>query len=153
MSTIDSGWSSDTSMPKITVKSHRKSNIRFVMLALLCASLFGNHFCFNIMQALEVPLIEELDINVTQFNYFYTGFALPNIFLAVFVGMLVDVVGVRLMFFLMCLCSTLFQVLIMVGVYYHSFVTILIGRILFGIVSEGLITTQLSFMAMWFIGK
>ena len=105
------------------------------------------------MQSLEVPIVEELQITQTQFNLFYTVFALPNIVTALFIGVLVDIVGVRLMFFLMCLFVGIFQAMVTIGIYFQSYETILIGRMLFGTASESLITAQLSFVTFWFAGQ
>ena len=135
------------------IQSYRQTRIRFFVLLLASFGMFGNIFCFNIMQALEVPLVEELKISETQFSLFYSTFALPNIFTAVFAGMMIDTFGIRLIFSLMCIGVGVFQVMITIGVYFESYPTILVGRILFGTVSESLITAQLSFVTFWFLGQ
>lgn len=47
----------------------------------------------------------------------------------------------------------LFQLVIAIGGYTYSYTTILIGRMLFGLASESLITAQASMVSFWFKGK
>jgi len=46
-----------------------------------------------------------------------------------------------------------FQLVVAVGGYTNSYETILIGRMLFGIASESLVTAQASMVSFWFTGK
>lgn len=48
---------------------------------------------------------------------------------------------------------TLSQVIITIGGYSHSYFTILVGRILFGIASDSLVTAQASMVSFWFKGR
>ena len=83
----------------------------------------------------------------------YTIFALPNIFATFIIGFLIDFLGVRFGLITLSLGVAIFQTVIAFGGAYHSYTTMLIGRMMFGIASESLITAQASFVSIWFQGK
>lgn len=61
--------------------------------------------------------------------------------------------GVRTGLVSLAVGITLSQVVITIGGYSHSYMTMLVGRILFGIASESLVTAQASMVSFWFKGK
>lgn len=83
----------------------------------------------------------------------YTIFALPNIVSTVVLGYLIDYIGVRTGLITLMVSVTLFQSIIALGGAYESYATMLIGRMLFGIASESLVTAQACFVSFWFAGK
>ena len=83
----------------------------------------------------------------------YTIFALPNIFATFFIGFLIDFLGVRIGIIALSSGVAIFQILVAIGGYTESYYTMLVGRMLFGIASESLVTAQVSFVSMWFVGK
>jgi MFS family permease len=115
--------------------------------------VFGNQYAFNNPQALEEYMEKDLDIGETQFQLLYTIFAFPNIFATFFLGFLIDFMGVRIGIIALAAGVALFQLSIAIGGYTYSYTTILIGRMLFGLASESLITAQASMVSHWFKGK
>jgi MFS family permease len=83
----------------------------------------------------------------------YTIFAFPNIFATFIIGFLIDYLGVRIVLITLSFGVVIFQVLVAAGGVYKSYSTMLVGRMLFGIASESLITAQASFVSFWFMGK
>jgi MFS family permease len=83
----------------------------------------------------------------------YTIFAFPNIFATFIIGFLIDFIGVRIGLISLAAGVALFQLVIAIGGYAYSYTTILIGRMLFGLASESLITAQASMVSFWFKGK
>lgn len=96
---------------------------------------------------------EDLGIGETQFQLLYTIFAFPNIFATFFLGFLIDFMGVRIGLVALAIGVVVFQLVIAIGGYAYSYTTILIGRMLFGLASESLITAQASMVSFWFKGK
>jgi len=94
-----------------------------------------------------------LDISEADFQLFYSLYALPNIFTLLFIGYLCDLFGVRISIMVLSGLIALFQLLIAVGGYAKSYYTILVGRILFGVVSEAVFIPQASIISFWFRGK
>ena len=76
-----------------------------------------------------------LGISETQFQLFYSLYALPNIFTLFFIGYLCDRLGVRLSLMVLSGGVAVFQLIIAIGGYIKSYPMILVGRIFFGIVS------------------
>jgi MFS family permease len=115
--------------------------------------VFGNQYAFNNPQALEEYMEDDLQIGETQFQLLYTIFAFPNIFATFFLGFLIDFLGVRIGLIALSAGVAIFQLVIAIGGYTYSYTTILIGRMLFGLASESLITAQASMVSFWFKGK
>lgn len=115
--------------------------------------VFGNEYAFNNPQALEVNMEKDLDIGETQFQLLYTIFAFPNIFATFFLGFLIDFLGARIGLVSLAIGVVIFQFVIAMGGYAYNYTTILIGRMLFGLASESLITAQASMVSFWFKGK
>lgn len=132
---------------------YRSQKIRFFVLFLVSMVVFGNQYAFNNPQALEKYMEEDLDIGETQFQLLYTIFAFPNIFATFFLGFLIDYLGVRIGLIALTAGVAIFQLSIAIGGYAYSYTTILIGRMLFGLASESLITAQASMVSFWFKGK
>lgn len=132
---------------------YRSQRIRFFVLFLVSMVVFGNQYAFNNPQALEKYMEEDLDIGETQFQLLYTIFAFPNIFATFFLGFLIDFLGVRIGLIALSAGVAIFQLSIAIGGYAYSYTTILIGRMLFGLASESLITAQASMVSFWFKGK
>lgn len=132
---------------------YRSQRIRFFILFLVSMVVFGNQYAFNNPQALELHMEEDLGIGQTQFQLLYTIFAFPNIFATFFLGFLIDFMGVRIGIIALTAGITIFQLVIAIGGYAQSYTTILIGRMLFGLASQSLITAQASMVSFWFKGK
>ena len=83
----------------------------------------------------------------------YTIFAFPNIFATFIIGFLIDYLGVRIGLIALSFGVVIFQTVVAVGGAYKIYSIMLVGRMLFGIASESLITAQASFVSFWFMGK
>lgn len=68
-------------------------------------------------------------------------------------GFYCDKFGARVSLILISGLIALFQLVITIGGYLESYSTILVGRILFGMVSEALFIPQASIVSFWFRGK
>lgn len=138
---------------KSVAEPYRGKKVRFWVLLLLSMVIFGNQYAFNNPQALEKSIEHDLEIKETAYDMLYTAFSLPNIFATFILGYLIDYLGVRTGIVTLAVGITLFQLVIAIGGYAYSYKTILIGRILFGIASESLVTAQASMVSFWFKGK
>lgn len=83
----------------------------------------------------------------------YTIFAFPNIFTTLGIGVMIDFLGVRIGVVSLSVGVALAQTIVAFGGLYQSYLMLLIGRMIFGIASESLITAQASFVSFWFKGK
>ena len=135
------------------VQPYRNGKIRFLLLFLASMTVFSNHYSFNNPQALESYMIQDLNISIAQFQLLYTVFALPNIITTFFFGYFVDYFGVKISLIIFSVAILVFQVMVAIGGYVYSYIVILIGRLLFGLASGGLISSLAAILTFWFKGK
>lgn len=133
--------------------SYRHSSIRYLVLVLIVVLLFSNEYCFNNPQALQSTIEEQLQINQAQFNRLYTIIAIPNIFFAIFIGIIIDHFGIRTSYIIFSIGLPVFQIIVAAGAQFRSYSLMLAGRFLFGIVNQSLIIAQACYISKWFMGK
>lgn len=71
----------------------REGNVRFFALAMAALLMFGNNYSFDNPQALQKPIKEDVGLNNTQYNLLYSAFSIPNIFLTLAGGFMIDFLG------------------------------------------------------------
>lgn len=128
-------------------------------LLLLAASalLFANYYCYDIPAALNVPIQRHIDAPYAQWqwqvNLLYSVYSLPNIFLPLIGGMLVDRLGTKTMLFsfsaLVCLGHAVFTI----GLQLKMFSLMVLGRVIFGLGGESLEVAQAKVTTDWFHGR
>ncbi|CAD8118594.1 unnamed protein product [Paramecium sonneborni] len=133
--------------------SFRQTKWRFLAVSLAALILLGNNYSFDNPQALQTQIQQELEINIIQFNLLYSVFALPNIFLTILGGMIIDRLGVRFGIFTFTLIVTIGQLIIALGGKFNEYSLMLLGRAIFGVASENLIIAQSTFVSLWFKGS
>ncbi|CAD8114867.1 unnamed protein product [Paramecium sonneborni] len=132
--------------------SFRQTRWRFLAVSLAALILLGNNYSFDNPQALQTQIQQQLGINIIQFNLLYSVFALPNIFLTILGGMIIDRLGVRFGIFTFTLIVTIGQLIIALGGKFNEYSLMLLGRAVFGVASENLIIAQSTFVSLWFKG-
>ncbi|KAJ3369574.1 hypothetical protein GGF31_005091 [Allomyces arbusculus] len=134
-----------------------ESNLRWFALLLCCFLLFGNYYAYDNPAALSVQLHEYLDIPYETFAYylnlFYAVYSLPNVFLTLVSGMLMDKFGVHRVLLLLSACVCFGQLVFTLGVEAKSLPVMLVGRIFFGIGGESVGVAQASITTAWFRNK
>lgn len=63
------------------------------MLYLCCILTCGNYFCYDCPAALQTQLEDDLGISTTKYALLYSAYAIPNMFMPFFGGILVDRIG------------------------------------------------------------
>ncbi|KAJ3348703.1 hypothetical protein GGF32_006044 [Allomyces javanicus] len=134
-----------------------ESNLRWFALLLCCFLLFGNYYAYDNPAALSVQLHEYLEIPYETFAYylnlFYAVYSLPNVFLTLVSGMLMDKFGVHRVLLLLSACVCFGQLVFTLGVEAKSLPVMLVGRIFFGIGGESVGVAQASITTAWFRNK
>ncbi|KAI8809405.1 major facilitator superfamily domain-containing protein [Cladochytrium replicatum] len=129
----------------------------WVVLVCACTIMMGNYYCYDIPAALNVPLQKWLGTEYGEYQYqinlLYSVYSLPNIFLPLFGGMLVDSVGptFTLLGFSSLVC--LGQFLFALGIALKHFQLMLVGRVVFGLGGESLEVAQARITTDWFKGR
>ncbi|KAL7750649.1 hypothetical protein RI367_003991 [Sorochytrium milnesiophthora] len=134
-----------------------KARLRWVALSFCCLLLYGNYYAYDNPSALSVPLHDHLGISYDEFAYqlnlFYAVYSLPNIFLTLLSGPIMDRYGIKSVLLVLSTCVCTGQFLFAIGVQRKSFSWMLAGRVLFGIGGESIGVAQASITTAWFKNK
>ena len=138
---------SDSTLNLIQEKSYTKfkdSKIRFLLLAFVSLTCIGAYYCFDIPQALEVYIKDELNINNSKYNLLYSIFSIPNIIIPFISSFIIIKIGDRLSIIILSMLLIIGQSIILVGGINRIFSFMLLGRIFFGIGSVTLFVAQVN---------
>lgn len=127
---------------------------QIIVLVLLCLVGLGSYFCYDAPVALEIPLKENLNLTQAAYNGLYYFYNYPNVIVCPLGGILVDtVLGKRW-------AGILFTCLVMAGQFITSWgtwvgsLTIMdMGRFVFGLGGETLVTVQNAYCVSWYTGS
>ncbi|TPX43720.1 hypothetical protein SeLEV6574_g04889 [Synchytrium endobioticum] len=126
----------------------------YLCLLFVCLLLAGNYYCYDTPSALNVPLREWLgsdyDTYQWQINLLYSVYSLPNIFLPIVGGLLIDRLGSTLMLLVFSSCVCAGQFIFSSGIAGRDFSAMLVGRVLFGLGGESLEVAQARITTDWF---
>jgi MFS family permease len=89
----------------------------------------------------------------TFFNNMYSFYSLPNMILPLFGGVLIDIIGARVLIIILISLVTAGQILTAFGISLKSTTLALCGRFLFGLGAETLNAALTTIQAQWFKGK
>jgi MFS family permease len=123
---------------------------RWLVLVLISLAMFGNYYIYDSISPLADVLKEQLgfsDANIGLLNAIYS---IPNVFMVLIGGMVIDRIGVKkstLVFSLLCLLGAA------VTVASGTLEVMAAGRLIFGLGAESLIVAVTTAIAMWFKGK
>jgi len=131
----------------------RDTYLRWIVVLLASFLVFGNDYCYDLPQALEVPLQEKFNINEVKYNLLYTVYSLPNIILPFVGGYILDYFGVKVGIILYNLLIITGQSLFTLGCYTGNYNLLILGRSVFGTGAESLNVAQSMIVTMWFKGK
>ena len=105
------------------------------MMILCGVMVFGEYFCYDFPASYQKSIEEKFDIDYSEYNLLYSTYDIPNFFLPVFAGILIDKFGVRMSLFLFSLSIVLGQSVCAVAVFVDNYYVMLVGRILYGCAS------------------
>jgi MFS family permease len=121
-----------------------------MVMVFVSLAMFGNYYVYDSISPLADLLARQLnfsDSNIVLLNGIYS---LPNIFMVLIGGIIIDRIGTRK-------ASILFSILCMVGagvtVMRGDLFTMAAGRLIFGLGAESLIVAVTTILARWFKGK
>lgn len=123
---------------------------RWLVLLLISLTLFGNYYVYDCISPIADLLQKQLgfsDANIGLLNAIYS---IPNIFMVLIGGMIVDRIGTKK-------GTMLFGVLCFLGAAITASSSVLwvmaFGRLVFGLGAESLIVAVTAALAKWFKGK
>jgi MFS family permease len=130
------------STPSFAVQALMFAGMAFVML--------GNYYGYDAIAPVAEQLSRELHFSDTQIGTLNAIYSLPNIFLVVIGGLLVDRFSARLMVVATTGVCLVGSVITALGAHFPVMAT---GRLLFGIGSETLSVAATVAFAQWFAGR
>jgi MFS family permease len=123
---------------------------RWLILFFVSVAMFGNYYVYDSISPLADLLVKQLkfsDANIGTLNAIYS---VPNIFMVLIGGMIIDRLGTRK-------STLLFSVLCMTGAVVTAIsaqLSVMItGRLIFGLGAESLIVAITTVIANWFKGR
>uniref|UniRef100_A0A8C4ZLH4 Lysosomal dipeptide transporter MFSD1 n=1 Tax=Gadus morhua TaxID=8049 RepID=A0A8C4ZLH4_GADMO len=126
---------------------------RIVVLIFMCFLGFGSYFCYDNPAALQTDVVQDMNLNTSQFMQLYAWYSWPNVILCFLGGFLLDrVFGIRFVF-LFCACFYFVCVIFAAGALLNRFWLMEVGRFVFGIGGESLSVAQNTYAVNWFKGK
>lgn len=134
----------------LPAQSRATGSTRWWILAWLCLVMVGNYYVYDSIGPLADHLQRLLGYSDTQIGTLNAIYSLPNIFLVLVGGLLVDRFGaarVTLWTTVICLAGA---VLTAVS---GEFVVMAAGRLLFGIGAETMIVATTAALGLWFLGR
>ena len=123
---------------------------RWLILVVISLAMFGNYYVYDAVSPLADVLKAQLgysDSNIGMLNAIYS---IPNIFMVLIGGFIIDRIGTRKSTFLFAILCMLGAILTAVS---GTFWIMAAGRLVFGLGAESLIVAVTTAVAKWFRGK
>jgi MFS family permease len=123
---------------------------RWAVLIFVSLAMFGNYYVYDCIAPIADLLAKQLGFSESNIGLLQAIYSIPNIFLVLVGGVIVDRIGVRkaiLLFGSICLLGASITAL------YGALVPMAIGRLVFGMGAESLIVAVTTALAKWFRGK
>lgn len=120
---------------------------RWWILGFISLLMFGNYYVYDMVGPVAEQLERELGFNNKQIGTLNAIYSLPNMFLLLFAGMIIDRFGARVVTVwttALCLAGTALTA------WNGEFVTMAAGRLFFGIGSETMLVAVTVGLALWF---
>ena len=126
------------------------SKLRWLVLIIMGIVVFGAYYAFDALSPIASYMIDGLGITRAQYGLLFSYYSLPNFFMVLLGGILLDRIGIRK-------AGNLFTALCAIGVFLTAvgptFGIMLAGRFIFGLGGESLLITKTKILSKWFKGK
>lgn len=130
---------------------------RWYILSLSSFIIFGVYFAYDVPAALNLELHEYLGYDNENFQYYiqvlYSVYSIPNLFLPLLGGLLVDRWGNRVLLLITAFAVTVGQGIFTLGLFLKSARLAYIGRFVLGVGGESLGVVQSTISYNWFADK
>jgi MFS family permease len=124
--------------------------LRWGILILVSLAMFGNYYAYDAIAPLADTLRTQLGFSSSQVGTLNAIYSFPNIVMVLIGGVIADRIGVRsatLGFTAICFAG------VVVTASSGTFVTMALGRLLFGLGAESMIVAVTAALGQWFGGK
>lgn len=134
----------------LKAKTEPSKFYRWVVLVFVSMAMFGNYYIYDSISPLADLLSKQLGFSDADIGLLNGIYSLPNIFLVLIGGIIIDRLGTRksiLIFATLCLTGAAFTA------FQGDLTTMATGRLIFGLGAESLIVAVTTILARWFKGK
>lgn len=123
---------------------------RWTALLFISLAMFGNYYVYDCIAPVADLLSKQLGFSDANIGLLQAIYSLPNVFMVLIGGLIVDRIGTRrsiLIFGVLCFLGSILTVLS------GSLLVMASGRLVFGLGAESLIVAVTTAVAKWFRGK
>jgi MFS family permease len=124
--------------------------MRWLVLFVISLAMFGNYYIYDSISPLAKILIQQLNFTNENIGLLQGIYSFPNIIMVLIGGIIIDRIGTKK-------AALIFTILVLVGALFTAFrgdfVTMVIGRLIFGLGAESMIVAITTVIAKWFKGK
>jgi len=123
---------------------------RWLVLVLISLAMFGNYYIYDSISPLADVLKTQLGFADGDIGWLNAIYSIPNVFMVLIGGMIIDAIGTRrstFIFSLFCLAGAA------ITVSSGTLEVMAAGRLVFGLGAESLIVAVTTAIAKWFRGK
>jgi len=132
------------------IKTAPPAAIRWTVLVFVSLAMFGNYYIYDSVSPLADVLKSQLGFDDSAIGTLNGIYSLPNIFMVLIGGIIIDRIGTRK-------STILFAVLCVIGAAvtaaHGSLESMAAGRLIFGLGAESMIVAVTTTLAKWFRGK
>ena len=137
--------------PSIINKPEPSAIYRWAILIFVSLAMFGNYYIYDSISPLADVLMKQLHFNDADIGLLVGIYSVPNIFMVLIGGIIIDRIGTRISTFI-------FAFLCMLGAFITAFsggelIIMAIGRLVFGLGAESMIVGITTILGRWFKGK
>jgi MFS family permease len=123
---------------------------RWAVLVFVSLAMFGNYYVYDCIAPIADLLAKQLGFSESNIGLLQAIYSIPNVFLVLVGGVIVDRAGVRkaiLLFGSICLVGAALTAI------WGALIPMALGRLVFGLGAESLIVAVTTALAKWFRGK
>ncbi|MFA6002964.1 MAG: MFS transporter, partial [Elusimicrobiota bacterium] len=124
--------------------------LRWVVLVVISLAMFGNYYIYDCISPLADVLAKQLNFSDANIGLLQAIYSIPNIFMVLIGGIIIDKIGVKkatFVFSVLCLLGALLTAAS------PTLLVMAAGRLVFGLGAESLIVAVTTGIAKWFRGK
>jgi len=131
-------------------KPSPSASFRWVILLFVSLAMFGNYYIYDSISPLADLLAKQLKFSDANIGLLQGIYSVPNVFMVLIGGIIIDKIGTRLstfVFTLLCLLGAI------ITASFSTITMMAIGRLIFGLGAESMIVAVTTVIGRWFKGK
>jgi len=137
-------------------ESYLKSNLnslRWLIMTFACLTCIGDYYCYNLPGSLQSALMDKLSLSTSQFNVIYIVALIPNIFLPVLGGVLINRLGLRAAYKIFCALLVVGQAIMTLGAQRSNYYILLFGQVIYALGGDCVLVSMTAMISKWFMGR